>query len=171
MKSHLKQRAGVEERRNAFIKEIEGYEEFKLVDQFVQDKTTFNHAIQRIRELTLAGHTARPNSLGGAGNPDYRVSLSVMELAQRFEPGQHGQLIEFMLEFQKETVLDPISGEPLKTQGDVLWTDLPSFGYTELETWCEFGGSHDGMTSTIFGLMQTHFKPRSLFLRPRSGRM
>ncbi|CRG89757.1 Methionine--tRNA ligase, mitochondrial [Talaromyces islandicus] len=137
-----RQRQGIEERHRAWLREIEGYEEFNLVNQFIQDNITFDHALQRIRELTLAGHAARPNSMGGAANPDYRVSLSVLELAQRLEPGQHRQLVKFMSRFQKETARDPATNEPLTAQGHILWTDLPSFGYTELETWCETGGNH-----------------------------
>ena len=80
----------------------------------------------------------------GIGLVEYNVSLAVMELAQRLEPGKHGKLVEFVSKLQRQTATDPATGEPLKRHKDALWTDLPSMGYTELETWYEFGGEHKG---------------------------
>ncbi|KAJ5210227.1 hypothetical protein N7491_010034 [Penicillium cf. griseofulvum] len=83
-----------------------------------------------------------PNKHGGIGLPDYNVSLAVMELTQRLEPSKHTKLVEFIPHPQKQVAVDLSTNEPLRVQGDTLWIDMPSFGYTELETWHEFGGDY-----------------------------
>lgn len=141
-----RQREGALENWRAFIKQIEGLEEYQIIDQAVQQVVTADDAVQRIKDLTMAalavhGLTAR----GGIGLVDYHVSLAVMELAQRLEPGRHGRLVEFLLKLQTQTATDPATDEPLKVDGEILWTGLPSFGYTEVEAYDEFGGDHKGM--------------------------
>jgi len=63
-----------------------------------------------------------------------------MELVQNLEPLKHRKLVGFLYELHKRTARDPTLGEPLRIQGDIFWTDLPSFGYTEVETWRDFSG-------------------------------
>jgi hypothetical protein len=151
----LKRREGVLERRRAFIRQIEGYEEYKVIELVVQNNATADVAVQRIKEMTMAALAAHgPTARDGVGLVDYNVSLSVVELAQRLEPGQHGTLVEFMSKLQKETAMDPATGEPLEFDKDILWTGLPSFGYTQLEGWCEYGGDHQGMIKISCGFTQ-----------------
>ncbi|KAJ5623880.1 hypothetical protein N7510_000189 [Penicillium lagena] len=139
----LQRREGFLERRRAFIRQIEGYEEYKDINLVAQNNVTADDAVQCIKDKTMAALVAHgPTSRDGVGLVDYNVSLSVMELAQRLVPGQHGTLVEFMSKLQKETAIDPGTGEALKSDKDILWTDLPSFGYTELEGWYEYGGDH-----------------------------
>ncbi|KAJ5545080.1 hypothetical protein N7535_006531 [Penicillium sp. DV-2018c] len=129
--------------KDNFIRQIENSAEFTFLDKIVKEETTVQDAIQNLVDLTMSALSVHgPNKQGGIGTPDYNVSLAVMELAQRLEPSKHVRLVEFICHLQKQTAIDPATKESLRVQGDILWTDMPSFGYTELETWYEFGGDH-----------------------------
>jgi hypothetical protein len=132
--------------REDFIKQIESSEEFKILDRLVnQPDATVEDALQQVVNLTLATLNIKGlNPHKGYGAVDYNVSIALMELTQRLEPAKHHKLVEFLSKLQKQTATDPAKGEPLKIQGDTLWVDLPSFGYTELETWAEYGGYYKG---------------------------
>lgn len=141
-----RQREEALENWRAFIRQIEGWEEYKIIDQAVQQVVTADDAVQRIKDLTMAALAVHgPSARDGIGLVDYHVSLAVIELAQRIEPGRHGRLVEFLLKLQAQTATDPATDEPLKVDGRVLWTDMPSFGYTEVEAYDECGGEHKGM--------------------------
>ena len=137
-----------------FIRQIENSVEFKFLDKVVKEEVTAQDAVQDLINMTMSALSINgPNKLGGLGqggigHPDYNVSLAVMELAQRLEPSKHTKLVEFISHLQKQVAIDPSSNEPLRVQGDTLWTDMPSFGYTELETWYEFGGDYKGDLSS-----------------------
>ncbi|KGO38590.1 Protein of unknown function DUF3632 [Penicillium expansum] len=126
-----------------FIRQIENSFEFKFLDQVVKGELTAQDAVQEVINMTMSALSIHgPDKHNGIGLPDYNVSLAVMELAQRLEPSKHTKLVEFICHLQKQVPVDPSTNEQLKVQGDTLWTDMPSFGYTELETWYEFGGDY-----------------------------
>lgn len=105
--------------------------------------------------LKITAHTA-PNKENHytPGDVDYDLSLAIMALAQQLEPTKHTKLVEFLCSLHKVTATDPSTGEPLgAASGDVLWTDMPSFGYTELETWMEFGGDYTGLYQLFLSCM------------------
>ncbi|KAF9883316.1 hypothetical protein FE257_003734 [Aspergillus nanangensis] len=129
--------------KETFIRQIENSVEFKLLDKVVKEEGTAQDAVQDVINLTMSALSIHgPNKQSGIGLPDYNISLAVMELAQRLEPFKHIKLVEFVSHLQKQVAVDPSTNEPLKIQGDILWTGMPSFGYTELETWYEFGGDY-----------------------------
>lgn len=70
-----------------------------------------------------------------------------MELFLAPQPIKRNKLIQFLDNLQKQTATHPSTGETLKFQGNTLWVDLPSFGYTETETWYGFGGDYTGKIS------------------------
>lgn len=126
-----------------FIRKIENSEEFKILEKVAnQSDATPEGAVQQIASMTMAALAV--HGPGAHGGVDYNVSLALMELAQRLEPAEHLKLVDFVSALQKQTATDPSTSEPLKVQGATLWTDLPSLGYTELETWYEFGGGYKG---------------------------
>lgn len=128
-----------------FIRQIENSVEFKLLDKVVRNDVTAQDAVQGVIDMTMTALSIHgPNKQGGIGLPDYNISLAVFELAQRLEPSKHTTLVEFISQLQKQIAVDPSTNEPLRVQGDTLWTEMPSFGYTELETWYEFGGDYKG---------------------------
>ncbi|PKX89052.1 DUF3632 domain-containing protein [Aspergillus novofumigatus IBT 16806] len=138
-----------------FIRQIENSVEFKLLDKVVKEEVTPQDAVQEVINMTMTALSIHgPSKQGGIGLPDYNVSLGVMELAQRLEPSKHTKLVEFVSHLQKQIAVDPSTNEPLSVQGDILWTDMPSFGYTELETWYEFGGDYKDPCDTTLASEQ-----------------
>ncbi|KAF3018912.1 hypothetical protein E8E14_010368 [Neopestalotiopsis sp. 37M] len=126
-----------------WISEFSATNEFKLLHELVtKDEATARDAVQHALGLASAATAARGIGRNAAGLVDYHVSVSVLELAQRLDPTKHSKLVELMSALQKHDHTDPSTGKPLEMDGSRLFQDLPSFGYTELETWCEFGGAH-----------------------------
>lgn len=133
-----------------FIRQIENSDEFKLLDRVIKEEVAVQDAVKEIIDKTMSALSIHgPDDMDGIGLPDYNISLAAMELAQRLDPSKHTKLVEFISYLQKQVATDPSTNLPLKVQGDILWTDMPSFGYTELETWYEFGGEHKGNTPVI----------------------
>ncbi|KAH8658339.1 hypothetical protein BX600DRAFT_514834 [Xylariales sp. PMI_506] len=135
-----------EARRRNLTKEIEEMDQFKLLLQVVsgggEHRLSPQDAVRQVKEWTLDAFLTKGLDVPfGPGFVDYNVSRSVIELAQRLEPSEQSRLIEFMLLLQKESVEDPATGEIIRIQGQALWAELPSFGYTEYEEWWEFGGT------------------------------
>ncbi|KAJ5662992.1 hypothetical protein N7507_003723 [Penicillium longicatenatum] len=130
--------------REDFIRQIENSIEFDFLDKVVKEEVTVQDAIQKLIDMTMSALSVHGSKeQGGIGLPDYNVSLAIMELVQRLEPSKHTKLVEFTIHLQKQVAIDPATNESLKVQRDTLWTEMPSFGYTELETWYECGGDHE----------------------------
>lgn len=122
--------------KQRWVSQFSATEEFKVLDDLVNEAdATASGTVEQILALVK---TSRP------GLVDYHVSLSVLELAQRLTPDRHERLVDFMWQLHKQTMMDPTTGEPLQTHEMTLFRDLPSFGYTELETWDEYGGGRKG---------------------------
>lgn len=133
-----------------FIRELENSQEFILLNKLAHEATTIEDVIQHLVDETMTALAVHgPTKHNGVGLPDYNVSSALMELVQRLEPAKHKKLVEFVFQLQKQVAIDPSTNEPLKTDNATLWTDLPSFGYTEYETWYEFGGRHKGKSYPI----------------------
>ncbi|CAI7589627.1 unnamed protein product [Penicillium discolor] len=144
--------------KDNFIRQIENSVEFKSLEKVVKEEVTAQDAVQDLIDMTMSALSIHgPSEQGGVGLPDYNVSLAVMELAQRLEPSQHTKLVEFTSHLQKQVAVDPSTNEPLRVQGDTLWTDMPSFGYTELETWYEFGGDYKDPSDATLDSRQRDF--------------
>lgn len=130
------------------IRQIESTSEFELLQTVVKGEIKIQDAVQKIVDRTMSTLSASgATQRSDIGLTDYNVSLALMELAQRLEEPDRARLVEFTIHLQEQVALDPASNEPLKVQGDILWRDMPSFGYTELETWSEFGGAYKGRLS------------------------
>lgn len=131
---------------------IEDSPQYKILNDLVNTDTTVTNALNQIINLTITAHTS-PNiqKYYTPRDIDYDLSLTIMALAQSLESTKHTKLVEFLCRLQKCMATDPSTGEPLPAaSGDVLWTDLPSFGYTELETWLEFGGDYTGLYQLFY---------------------
>lgn len=136
------------------LDEIQTSQQYKIPNDLVHNNpdATVDNALDQIVDLTMSAHTA-PNEeeYFTPGNVDYYLSLALMEHVQNLEPIKQKRLVEFICGLQKRTARDPSTGEPLKsTGGDILWTDLPSFGYTEYETWDSHGGDYTGIAQYAF---------------------
>lgn len=137
-----------------FLKSIENSQQFKILnDLFTNFNATVDNAILQTIDLTMAAHAALGQEKGFVpSNADYFISLSLMMIVQELVPTKHGRLVEFLCALQKQIATDPSTGEPLTVNIDkeVLWTNLPSLGYTEMETWRKFGGDYTGIFSFFF---------------------
>lgn len=137
-------------KKDHFIIQIENSVEFKLLDRVVKGEVTVQDGVQNVIEMTMNALSIHgPEIWDQIGLVDYNISLATMELAQRLVPSKHTALVEFISHLQKQVAIDPSTNEPLKVQGDTLWTEMPSFGYVELETWYEFGGNYEGDSSIL----------------------
>ncbi|KAJ4408453.1 hypothetical protein N0V82_009682 [Gnomoniopsis sp. IMI 355080] len=111
----------------------ENTDEFAVLSNLVnQDNFTVEQALEHINDLTMVALSRYPsNPEQGHGLVEYRISQCVLELAQRLEPNIHAKLVAFLVELSQRTAMNPSTGEPLEDQeGAVLWTELPSFGYS-----------------------------------------
>lgn len=154
-----------------FTQEVESYVEFKLLDKVVKGEASVQDACQEVVNMTMSiFHAAgKGHDWLGLGDSDYRISLSVVELAERLEPSKQIKLVEFMTHLHKQVAIDPSTNEVLRSQGSAFWADMPTFGYTELETWGSYGGGYKGnliyfWVSTLkiltYAHLQTHVTQR-----------
>lgn len=132
-----------------FLKSMENSQQFKILNDLVtRPDSSVDEALDQITNLTISALAPSDDEDFTPEKVDYIISFTLMMLVQRLEPAKHKKLVQFLYGLQKRTATDPSTGEPL-TVGptkSVLWTNLPSFGYTELETWDEFGGEYKGNT-------------------------
>lgn len=130
-----------------FLRLMENSKQYQILKDLVnKPEASVDNALDQISDLALSALVASDDEAFTPGNVDYILSFTLMMLVQRLEPTQHSKLVQFLYGLQKRIVTDPATDEPL-TVGptkEVLWTDLPSFGYTELETWDECGGEYKG---------------------------
>ncbi|KAJ5116679.1 hypothetical protein N7456_001027 [Penicillium angulare] len=132
---------------DTFVQELESSVEFKLLDKVVKGEVSVEDACHEVVRMTFSIFAAagKGHDWFGVGNSDYRISLSTLEFAERLEPSKQTKLVEFMLHLNKQAAIDPSTNILLRSQGSAFWADMPSFGYTELETWEHFGGDyHNG---------------------------
>ena len=126
---------------------MENSKQYQILNNLVNNpEASINDALDQITHLALSALAPSDDKSFTPGNVDYILSFTLLMLVQRLEPTKHSKLVQFLYGLQKCIVSDPATGEPL-TEGpsnEVLWTDLPSFGYTELETWDECGGEYKG---------------------------
>ncbi|KAI9035925.1 DUF3632 domain-containing protein [Aspergillus affinis] len=132
--------------RASFIKTIESSEEFKILDKFVHypEARVEGYVNQIIDQCNIAMIIDDKYPEEGVANVDTNLCWALLELAQRLPPSKQTKLVQMLAELQTRTVMHPVTGQPLTYQGDVLFTDLPASGWSELEAFDEHGGDwHD----------------------------
>lgn len=135
---------------------MENSKQYKILnDLVISPDASVDNALDQITDLTISALAPSDDENFTPGNVDYVISFTLMMLVQRLEPTKHSKLVQFLYGLQKRTVSDPATGEPL-TVGPtkaIIWTNLPSFGYTEMETWDECGGEYKGNNIISFCLL------------------
>lgn len=123
---------------SSFVAELEVKQEFHILNALVvQPDSSTEDAVQQILNITSAS-IKDPTSLG---NHLYNTACCLLEIAARTPPVQQPKLVTFVYLLQKRTVTDPATSEPLRHDGDLIWTELPTFGYTfadELGSFSEY---------------------------------
>jgi len=114
---------------------LETTPEFQVLSKFTEwTDASLSVAVHQILELTKL--SCNLNSLD---HHVYNTAFSVVELCQRTVPEQQSKLVTFVVELQKNTVLDPKTGKTLIHDNGLVWTGLPTFSWTigdELHDMC-----------------------------------
>ena len=121
-----------------WIIEMEDYPEYKIINRLVQEpNASVADALAQLAQLTSAAiNTANANPVG---THPWHTFCSLIEVAKRTQHDKQAKLVEFTINLQKVKVADPATGEQLKSEGDLLWTEMPAFGYTAADDWNEIG--------------------------------
>jgi len=111
------------------IDELESTPEFLILSKLVEqgDKTPTT-AVKQILELTTLNR-GDPDDLEGHL---VNTACSLIELSERSAPEQQSNLVTFVAELSKNTILDPNTGEPLiyAIDRNIVWTGFPAFSWT-----------------------------------------
>jgi hypothetical protein len=105
----------------------EGKDESRVLDSLVDDEnTTPEQAVQQIVDLTLAPKTYSRQ----LGDHCYFTACGLLAAAARSVPSQQSKLVAFVHKLRSKTIVDPSTGKAFEHEGSVIWTGLPTFGYT-----------------------------------------
>jgi hypothetical protein len=105
----------------------EGKEERDIPQQLVDNEDmTPEKAVQKILSLTNAPKPY-PTPLGVHCDA---TAGGLLMAAARTPATKQSKLVAFVHELRSRTVNDPSTGEALKHDNNVVWKDLPTFGYT-----------------------------------------
>jgi hypothetical protein len=105
----------------------EGKEEMDILDQLVDhEEMTSEQAVNKTIELP---HKSRPWPSPLAVHCGATVG-GVIAAAARTAPERQSKLVDYVHKLRNKTIIDPATGKAYETDGEVLWKDLPTFGYT-----------------------------------------
>ncbi|KAI3325415.1 hypothetical protein HD806DRAFT_447588 [Xylariaceae sp. AK1471] len=120
--------------RDAYPALLEAYPEWKVLNALVKEPDApVADAVQQVLSLAPAAPASdKPASLG---DHPYHIFLSLIEIAKRTPPEGQAKLVEFVARLQKNELVNKATGEPLKHEGYLVWTQLPALGYTAADEW------------------------------------
>jgi hypothetical protein len=122
--------------RAARLATLEATPEFQILSKFMkQTDSSPAISVQQTLELTTLSY-----NLGALGDHFYNTACSIIALGQRTSPEHQFKLVTYVCELQKNTVLDPKTGKTLIHDNGLVWTKLPTFGWTSGDE------LHDGCT-------------------------
>lgn len=108
-----------------------------IVLKLVQPDTsaaTVTSVLQQIDGLTSTLLSSNDSSLA----PDHLSNLwkSIFdEIIPRTAPPDQSKLVDFIVQLQKKKLVHPANGQEVKSNGEAVWTDLPSLGITLSDCW------------------------------------
>lgn len=123
------------DRRAIFIAQLRRTPEFQILNVLITDihispAQTVEVIVGRTETLKVDGT--------GLGNHFYTTACIILELAGKTTFENQAKLVAVVLGLHQITLLDPTTGEPLKYDGDVVWRELPTFGYTFVDEICAY---------------------------------
>jgi hypothetical protein len=135
-------------RQAEVIADLEETPEFNIINSIVNSPAKgARNFVQEIVDITTASQDDEDS------NHVYDTACSVLEVASRTVPEKQEKLVEFVNELQQRVVKDSRTKEPRRIQGeDLLWTELPTFGYTfgdELQSKGKLLSLHGSRNGTI----------------------
>ncbi|KAI0400849.1 hypothetical protein F4802DRAFT_583168 [Xylaria palmicola] len=132
--------------RDAYPTLLEGYPEWKILDALVKEPAaSVTDAVQKV--LGLAPAKPYLNERAPLGDHPYHTFLSLIEIAKRTPPENQTKLVEFVARLQKNVVMNEATGEPLRHEGYLVWTQLPALGYTAADEWHSLDALDEGVSS------------------------
>lgn len=141
-------------RQNYATTQIVPTREFEIIDKLVQQPdASVSDAVEQICQLTLAAMTSTGISSDEdrrkvVGNQVYHTSCCLLEVVQRTAPVKQSKLVEFLYALGEKVVVDPESNTGMEKPRTmtidtyVVWTGLPTMGYTFYDEFCSFGKAY-----------------------------
>ncbi|KAH8696980.1 hypothetical protein GQ44DRAFT_718617 [Phaeosphaeriaceae sp. PMI808] len=90
------------------------------------DEATPEQAVQQIVDIVLAPEKYR----GQLGDTCYYTAQGLLDVAAHTAPDKQHKLVTFLHKLRNKIVTNPSTGHIIKHEDRVLFTGLPSFGYT-----------------------------------------
>ena len=122
--------------REKFFARLKTTPEYRVLSTLINDSVvTPAQAVQEIvamTELLKAGETR------ALGHHFYDTACSILELAGRATSEESANLVDLILCLHEITILDPSTDRPLAYDGDLVWRQLPTFGYTFVDEICAY---------------------------------
>jgi hypothetical protein len=114
-----------------------GAREMNILLSLVNDEDmTPEKARQQIIVITEATKSQKDQ----IGNHCYFTASAVLEAARRSTPDKHPKIIEFIHKLRGQNVIEPGTFDALVHDREVVWKDLPTFGYTFADELNSFPG-------------------------------
>lgn len=105
----------------------EGKEDMEVIDQLVDNENwTPKQAVEQTIHLAYK-HRSHPSPLATHCSA---TAGGIIAAAARTAPERQSKLVAYVHELRSKTVVDPKTGKAYEHDGQVLWKDLPTFGYT-----------------------------------------
>lgn len=121
-----------------YIIEMEGSPLYRVLETLVKEPDAFvSDVLEQFSRVTSAATISNANTPLGA-HP-YNTWCCVIEIAKRTPHRKQFGLVDFVTQLQKTKLYDPGTGEQMKSEGYLLWTELPALGYTAADEWNAVG--------------------------------
>jgi hypothetical protein len=105
----------------------EGKEDMAVLDQLVDnEEMTPEQAVEKTIRLA---HKPRSHPSPLATHCSATTG-GIIAAAARTAPERQSKLVAYVHELRSKTVVDPKTGKAYEHDGQALWKDLPTFGYT-----------------------------------------
>lgn len=105
--------------------------EFKILDSLVQpdvSATVIEDVLRELKEFTLSIISSDQCKTKYLETHVYYTMEAILEIAAKTPLSQHSQLVDFVVQLQKQIITDPKTGQPLTINlygNDVIWSELP----------------------------------------------
>lgn len=114
--------------------------EYQILDALVKQTINTENGVKKIIDKTTDAANSQPELTeeekkrypvpSNVGNLCYAFAMCVLECAQRTVPEQQTPLVALVARLQDIEMSDPKTKESLKVDGELVWKELPTFGYS-----------------------------------------
>ena len=114
--------------RARFAARLRAKPEYHILNASIHDDQNLS-SVQAVEEIVEICESLKDDT-SRLGNHLYDTACCILELAGRATPDRQGQLISVVHGLHHTTLRHSSTGESLKYDGDVVWREFPTFGYT-----------------------------------------